>query len=157
MNRVGRGACIIPNLSISILGGIQPDVIRKIAAESHDDGFLARMLPIMLHPATVGKDAPAPSVEENYSGLVKRLTELQPPPATNPFEDHADTTISLKFDKGAQELWEELERKHLAMGQQFEIINKKLAAAFAKYDGYFGRLCLTWHCIEARVRQGAAA
>ena len=33
LNRVGRGVSIIPNLSISLLGGIQPDVIGKIAAE----------------------------------------------------------------------------------------------------------------------------
>ena len=148
LNRVGRGVSIIPNLSVSLLGGIQPDVIRKIAAESHDDGFLARMLPIMVRPAVVGRDAPAPPVAEEYGKLVERLTGLVPPSAADAFEAFADTTICLKFDQGARELREELEGKHLALAQQLEVINKKLAAAFGKYDGYFGRLCLTWHCIE---------
>jgi hypothetical protein len=148
LNRVGRGVSFIPNLSVSLLGGIQPDVIRRIAAESHDDGFLARMLPIMVRPAVVGRDAPAPPVAEEYGKLVERLTKLAPPSAADPFEAHACTTISLKFDEGAQELREELERKHLALAQQFEVINKKLAAAIGKYDGYFGRLCLIWHCVE---------
>jgi hypothetical protein len=148
LNRVGRGACIIPNLSISLLGGIQPDVIRKIAAESHDDGFLARMLPIMVRPAVVGRDAPAPPVAEEYGKLVERLTELAPPPAADAFEGFGGNTISLRFDEGARKLREELERKHLALAQQFEVMNKKLAAAFGKYDGYFGRLCLIWHCVE---------
>jgi Protein of unknown function (DUF3987) len=147
LNRVGRGVSIIPNLSISLLGGIQPDVIRRIAAESHDDGFLARLLPIMVRPAVVGRDAPAPPVAENYGELVQRLTELAPP-AADPFESIAGTTISLKFDQGARELREELEGKHLAWAQLFEVINKKLAAAIGKYDGYFGRLCVIWHCIE---------
>jgi hypothetical protein len=148
LNRVGRGARVISNLSISLLGGIQPDVIRKIAAESYDDGFLARMLVIMARPAVVGRDVPAPQVAEKYGELVGRLTELSPPPAANPFESFAGTTVSLRFDAGAQALRGELESKHLALAQKLEVINKKLAAAIGKYDGYFGRLCVIWHCIE---------
>jgi hypothetical protein len=152
LNRVSRGASIIPNLSISLLGGIQPDLIRKIAAECHDDGFLARMLAIVLRPAEVGKDAPVPPVAETYGKLVERLTELAPPQTADPYEKFAGTLdgtpIFLKFDLDTQKLREELERKHLAMAQQFEVINKKLAAAIGKYDGYFGRFCLIWHCIE---------
>jgi Protein of unknown function (DUF3987) len=91
LNRISRGASIIPNLSISLLGGIQPDVIRKIAAECHDDGFLARMLPIVLRPAEVGKDAPTPPVAETYGKLVERLTELAPPQTADPYEAFAGT------------------------------------------------------------------
>ena len=40
--------------------------------------------------------------------------------------------MTLKFDEGARELREELEGKHLALAQQFEAINKKLAAAIGK-------------------------
>jgi hypothetical protein len=148
LNRVGRGVSIIPNLSISLLGGIQPDVIRKIAADSLDDGFLARMLVIMARPAEVGRDVPAPPVAQEYAKLVDRLTELSPPPATNSFEVFVDKTITLRFDAGAQALRGELESEHLALAQQWEVINKKLAAAIGKYDGYFGRLCVIWHCIE---------
>jgi Protein of unknown function (DUF3987) len=154
LNRVSRGASIIPNLSISLLGGIQPDVIRKIAAECHDDGFLARMLPIVLRPAEVGKDAPMPPVAETYGELVERLTELAPPQTADPYEKFAGTPIFLKFDSGAQKLREQLERKHLALAQLFEVVNKKLAAAIGKYDGYFGRLCLIWHCIEHAHDEG---
>jgi Protein of unknown function (DUF3987)/Primase C terminal 2 (PriCT-2) len=142
LNRIGRGVSMIPNLSISLLGGIQPDVIRKISAESHDDGFLARMLIIMARAAVMGTDVKMLPVATTYAQLVERLTELIPPA---PF---GNIPVSLGFDAGAQKLRAELERKHLELAQQFEMINKKLAAAIGKYDGYFGRLCLLWHCIE---------
>jgi Protein of unknown function (DUF3987) len=37
VNRIGRGAVFIENLSVSILGGIQPEPIRKLADENMDD------------------------------------------------------------------------------------------------------------------------
>ena len=50
LNRINRGIGLIPNLSVSLLGGIQPDVIRRLASESYDDGFLQRMLLIVHAP-----------------------------------------------------------------------------------------------------------
>ena len=79
LNRIGRGAEIIPNLSVSLLGGIQPDVIRRLSAESYDDGFLQRMLLVMMRPADAGKDVPTPEVSKEYAELIEQLTKLQPP------------------------------------------------------------------------------
>jgi hypothetical protein len=45
VNRVGRGSSWIENLSVSLLGGIQPEPIRALANESHDDGLLQRLFP----------------------------------------------------------------------------------------------------------------
>jgi Protein of unknown function (DUF3987) len=45
VDRIGRGSWLIPNLSVCVLGGIQPDVIRKLAAETVDDGLLQRLFP----------------------------------------------------------------------------------------------------------------
>ena len=148
VNRIGRGVSMIPNLSISLLGGIQPDVIRKIAGDSHDDGFLARMLMVMARPAAISKDVPAMEITNKYEKLIKRLTELKPPPPSNPYAAFGQEVVPLCFDDGAQKLRAELEQKHLELAQAFETFNKKLAAAAGKYDGYFGRLCVLWHCIE---------
>ena len=60
LNRINRGVGLIPNLSVSLLGGIQPDVIRQLVGESYDDGFLQRMLMIVMRPAGLGKDVPTP-------------------------------------------------------------------------------------------------
>ena len=48
----------------------------------------------------------------------------------------------LRFDNNAQELRGQLEAEHLSL-MQLEIINRKLAAHIGKYDGLFGRLCVS--------------
>ena len=165
-NRVTRGEGIIPNLATSMMGGIQPDVIRKLANDSYDDGFLQRAFMIMPRAAVMGKDVPIPNIVEKYRDLVHQLIDLQAPvnvPNTDKVENmqrvgdsvrRAATSLyygqddtCLCFDDGAQELREKLERRHLELSQ-IELVNKKLAAHIGKYNGYFGRLCVVWHCIE---------
>jgi uncharacterized protein DUF3987 len=141
-NRIGRGEGIIPNLSACLLGGVQPDVIRKFAMDSYDDGFLQRMLLIMLRPAVIGQDVPKPAVADRYDNLIKRLTEL-----SAPWENFSRKPMALRFDAEAQQVRNELEHRHLEL-MQLEAINKKLASHIGKYNGYFGRLCVLWHCIE---------
>ena len=56
VSRITRGNVHIPNLSVSILGGIQPEPIRKLADGGEDDGLLQRFIPIVLRPAVGGRD-----------------------------------------------------------------------------------------------------
>jgi hypothetical protein len=135
VNRVGRGSSYITNLSACMLGGIQPDVIRKVSDETVDDGLLQRLFPIVLLPATMGKDAPATAEVARYEELVERLHESFPEGKV------------LLFDDGALAVREELERKHLDL-TQCSAVNKKLAAHIDKYNGLFARLCVLWHCVE---------
>ncbi|GIQ77089.1 DUF3987 domain-containing protein [Bradyrhizobium sp. RD5-C2] len=133
VQRVGRGAVFIENLSISLLGGIQPEPIRKIADESVDDGLLQRLLPIIVTPAKAGRDEVASPVVAEYEALVRNL--------------HCLAKATLRFDDGAQRYRQELEVKHLNL-QSLEFVHRKLAAHIGKYDGIFARLCVIWHCIE---------
>lgn len=139
INRVGRGAGVIPNNSVSILGGIQPEPLRKIAGEAVDDGLLQRLFPIVLRPATMGSDEPAPPVNARYRELVEALREMTPPGL-------AGSGI-LSFSDEAQAIRSEHEARHLEL-QALETVNRKLAAHIGKYDGLFARLCVVWHCIE---------
>ena len=146
-DRVGSGTGVIPNLSVSMLGGIQPDPMRKLVAEAHDDGLIQRLFTIVLKSATMGQDRPQLAVVNAYDNLVYSLHELQPP--TNYGEGNLVGYLPtvLHFDDSAQDLRNRLEQKHLDL-QALEAINKKLAAHIGKYDGLFGRLCVLWHCIE---------
>jgi hypothetical protein len=56
VHRIGRESALIDNLSVSMLGGIQPEAIAAIAKESVDDGLLQRLLPVVLQRATLGLD-----------------------------------------------------------------------------------------------------
>jgi len=143
VHRVGRGSVFIENLSASLIGGIQPEPIRKVADDSADDGLLQRLLPVVLKPAVEGRDEQASEVVFDYAALIRRLYQLDRPL----FGGMADGTV-LRFDEKAQAYRQELERKHLEL-QCCESINRKLASHIGKYDGIFARLCIVWHCVEA--------
>lgn len=143
VNRVGRGVVAIDNLSVSMLGGIQPEPIRRIAADAADDGLLQRLFPICLGSSSVGLDVPPAAAVGQYAGLVRRLNGLQRPVQGGLAE------TSLKFDSAAQDLRHELSERHHEMQASWEILNKKLAAHIGKYDGLFARLCVVFHCIES--------
>ena len=135
VDRIKRGSALIENLSISLLGGIQPEPMRKVAAESVDDGLIQRLIPLVLRSGVAGRDAPTGEGAESYAALIGHLHDSPEPPAPYQFSDAA---LALR---------EELERKHLEL-MSCEVINRKLAAHIGKYDGLFARLCLLWHMIE---------
>ena len=145
MNRIQRGAFVIENTGLSLFGGIQPDLIRKIAGESYDDGLVQRLLPIVLRPGTVGHDVERPAVEDDYAELVTALFKLTADDIM--LSNFFARGNYLEFDNNAQQVRQARERRHDEL-KKLGIINKKLAAHCGKLDGYFARLCLIWHCIE---------
>ncbi|MBP0439542.1 DUF3987 domain-containing protein [Tianweitania sediminis] len=150
VNRVGRGASVVPNLSVSLLGGIQPEPIRAIANDSHDDGLLQRLLPVSLRAGKLGKDVPMPDVAASYSGVIERLTQLRKPMRGGM------TEVPLRFSPAAQVVWQEVAGRNYDLAQSWETVNVKLAAHIGKYNGIFARLCLIWHCIESKGERPAS-
>lgn len=147
VNRIGRGVKIIENLSVSMLGGIQPEAIAAVAKESVDDGLLQRLLPVVLQRASVGQDAPVSSTAERYEALVEQLTAISicgTASFGNSRDD--DECLTLYFSDEALAIREKLEARHLAL-MDIEGINRKLASHIGKYDGIFARLCVVWHSI----------
>jgi hypothetical protein len=118
-NRIGRGSFIIPNLSVSMLGGIQAELIRKLAADGVDDGLLQRICPIVLQTSpTMGQDEPNDSASY-YGDLIDQLHLMRIP------------NFVLRFDDSAQEIRNRLEQKHLDL-MTCEAVSKKLAAHIGK-------------------------
>jgi len=141
VNRVSRKSILIENLSISILGGVQPDAIRKIVSDSTDDGLIQRFIPVVLRPSGVDKDVEMPDVAGEYDALIERLHALEAPQSFLGKQP-------MQFDDDARQVREELARKHHRIVSSIEGFNKKLAAHIGKWDGMFPRLCIIWHCIE---------
>lgn len=123
----------IENIGCSILGGIQPDVIRRIADGGADDGLLQRFLPVVLRAPKMGADVPRPSSRAPYHDAVTGLRALGP--------------VDLTFDAGAREIFERFERDMFEM-RGVELVNRKLASHLDKLLGIFGRLCIVWHCLQ---------
>jgi hypothetical protein len=145
-NRIGRGLVFVPNLSVCLLGGIQPEPIRAIANDMQDDGLLQRILPVVLGNALIGTDEPQSATNGMYGALVNRMHRLEKP--------HGKIVdVNLRFESGAQAIRAAMEVKHHEMMQTWEVINKKLAAHIGKYDSFFARLCVVFHCIESAGTQ----
>jgi hypothetical protein len=145
-NRIGRGAGMIDNLSVCVLGGIQPEPIRAIVSDAHDDGLIQRLFPIVLKPATLGDDDPPPSnAMKAYSDTILALTRAE----IAAYDGYIDTgdPKRLAFSPEANEVRREMEKKHLNM-MSIELVNRKLAAHIGKYDGLFARLCVCFHALE---------
>ncbi len=134
LNRVGRGAVVIENLSISFIGGIQPDPLRRIVSSTQDDGLIQRMIPIILEPSQIGHDERCPDVQSVYNFTVTMLRFIR-------------TSQNLRFDEDAQILRGQREAKHLRL-MSAELVSPKLASHIGKYDGLFARLCIIWHALE---------
>ena len=140
INRVGRGSFLLPNVSACILGGIQPDAIRRIVADAVDDGLLQRFFPIVLRTSNLPKDEPLPGAVELYAGAVRILVKLKPQ--------------TLQLDHAAHDIRRALVQRHHGFGA-CESISKMLAAHMGKYDGLFARLCIVWHILSDPWNQPA--
>lgn len=150
VDRVGRGSIYVPNLSASLVGGIQPELIRSIARDSHDDGLLQRLFPIVLRRGRMGKDVPMPDVAKDYQRLIERLAGMKQ-------AKRGDFPVdAVRFSPEAQAIWREVTNRNFELSSSWEAVNSKLAAHFGKYDGMFARLCLVWHCIESEGDRPAA-
>lgn len=141
VDRVGRGSFLIENLSVSILGGVQPDTIRRIMQDATDDGLIQRFIPIILRRADPERDIEVPAVDHEYEALIDRLHDMKP--SANFFG-----VQPLQFDDDARAIREEMSARHYRMVNAIEGFNPKLSSHIGKYDGLFPRLCVVWHCVE---------
>ena len=139
VDRIERGQAYLENISLTILGGIQPDLIRKVTGSPDDDGLVQRLTPIRLRSGRVaGHDLQAALDMEDFAVLVPQLLGLQPPGSG----EH------LKFDAGAQKIQREFSSENGLLVQGFERFNQKFSTALGKQDGLFARLCVIWHAVE---------
>src|SRR5262249_51986948 len=75
VDRIPRGELHLPNLSASLLGGIQPARLAQIHGLT-TDGLLQRFLPTMMGPSQLALDRA--SDDEAYSQLIRELIFAKP-------------------------------------------------------------------------------
>ena len=75
IDRVRRGEIFVKNLSVSVLGGIQPARLAELQGLT-SDGLLQRFLPVMMKSSSFPRDQP--SEIESYSTLVHQLIFAEP-------------------------------------------------------------------------------
>lgn len=139
VDRVMRGTILVPNWSASILGGIQPDSIRRISGQMYDDGLLQRFMVVCGKPVPGGSQDRSPDMDavKAYRGLLDELF------ATGPSER------PVKLSEGAHR-WREAISTFSHGLAQADMLTTSFRSHLGKWDGLFARVLLVFHCIEAR-------
>jgi hypothetical protein len=75
VDRVSRGEIYIGNLSVSLIGGIQPARLNELHGLT-SDGLLQRFLPVMQRASTFPQDC-ASDDQENYHALIYKLIKAK--------------------------------------------------------------------------------
>lgn len=140
VDRVMRGTLKIPNWSVSMIGGIQPDAIRRIANNMTDDGLMQRFMII------VGGNMPEQDRPEDakasraFSELIDHLYAVTA--GSNP--------VTLTED--AHQVREALNH-YTAEMIDYPALPGGLKSHLGKWSGLFARLLLIFHAIECAARQ----
>ena len=149
IDRVQRGAFAVPNWSACLLGGIQPEVIARIAQDAADDGLLQRFLFAVVRHAAPGEDrAPDSAAVERYRALIPALTALHPAAGL----DGTPRPVTLTAEGHAhRQTIDALARLLAALPNA----SPRRQAAAGKLPGLFARVALAFHLVgiaDARAR-----
>jgi hypothetical protein len=137
IDRQGGRMIFAPNWSCSILGGIQPSIMQRIALRMGEDGMLQRFMVVISGAATLGEErSPDMGALERWGSIVTRLVAMRP----------ADEPCKLAY--GAQILRTKASRW---IYERFatESVPGPMTGYIMKWEGLFPRLMLTYHLIAA--------
>jgi hypothetical protein len=137
-----KASFLVPNLSVSIIGGIQPEKLRSIAKDLHDDGLIQRAFVIRAGAGKRGIDRePNRHAKNAYAALLERLVNLTPAVPAKP--------IKLDFDaQGDRDIVEDLAQAFIALPTTPAAFKQHLA----KWPGRFNRLLLLFHVIDGGIK-----
>lgn len=136
VDRVMRGNVSIPNWSACMVGGIQPDMIKKVAANMGEDGLMQRFMIIVGGNTGNEQDRPEDTdAKLAYGSLIERLHRIMP----------SDTPTLLS--DGAHEVRERLCLFANELST-YGALPGGLKSHLGKWSGLFARLLLTYHVID---------
>lgn len=138
VDRVMRGSVHIPNFSVSMIGGIQPDAIRRIAKDMTDDGLMQRfMIVIGSNCVELDRTEDGP-VTRSFADLLDHLHAIS----------GGATPVTL--DEDAHTIREAL-NAYSAELADYPALPGGLRSHLGKWSGLFARLLLIYHAIECQA------
>ena len=132
-DRVSRTS-VVNNLLVTVCGGIQPEKLAAFA-DLMDDGFLQRLIPVIVGPSSIGVDEPQPSAVEAYTLRLQGLVDMPAAPGA-------------ALSNAAYEIREQLERDLFAL-EQSEPLGPKFSSFVGKLPGIWGRLALVLSHVDS--------
>jgi Protein of unknown function (DUF3987) len=153
-DRIGRGSIHIPNLCITIFGGIQPDKLRTyleiIERELGNDGLLRRFQLLVYPDPQVWEwrdRRPLPDAADRVFEVVKNLSDFDPLQWGAEAPSSGSTIPAFRFAEAAQSIFvawlTELHRERLPA-----IDHPLVAQHLTKYEKLFPGLALILHLVE---------
>lgn len=135
IDRKGGGTIHIPHLAISVLGGIQPDKLKRSFLDGDDDGLAARIL--WFWPDSLPLTRPTQAASHEFIRMAfGKLSSLQPSKDNDGhFHPHP---IQLTSD--AQDIFQKWRVKH---SLELKETAGTLASAYGKHFGLLLRVALT--------------
>ena len=135
IDRITRGSVVVPNWSTCIIGGVQPDMMRRVANGMGNDGLLQRFMVLVAKPAVLDEDrSPDMRAMERCGELFEQLAAMQP------------SGNAVRLSEEAHQSREKVARYAKRMIDAFD--NPHMQAWLGKWDGLYARLLLTYHVIE---------
>jgi len=139
VDRKGAGSTYIPRPSVSIIGGIQPEMLTELSEEANRrDGFVERILmawphakPMTWNEATIDETS-AWEVEYIFRKLRVRVVGT-------------DSDIVLKFSSEARRLFGNWYNDN---GRIIAETSGIASGCYAKYPGQLARIALVLHCLH---------
>ena len=126
----------VPSWGGCIIGGIQPEVLSRISAKLGADGMLQRFQIIVAAPKRqVPKRAADQDAVKQWNRVQENLAAMQAPPYAITLSPEA----AAYMDEQAQWISQSMQAGFVA----------SLVSALGKWEGLWGRLAITSHCIEA--------
>jgi hypothetical protein len=130
IDRIKRGELHVRNLSVSILGCIQPQRLAEIQGLT-SDGLLQRYVPVMMSTASFPQDCACADEAEAYSRLVRELIFAKP--------------ARLIMDDAALKIMDELRRYLFDIEQTSGGLSEGFQSFVGKLQGIAGTLALILH------------
>jgi hypothetical protein len=138
IDRISRGAVAVPNWSACLLGGIQPEPMRRLAGRMADDGLVQRFLVVHSRRTGAGEDrAPDEIAIHGYRDLIGSLVDSRPNP------DGSPVTLSDDAHEHRELVMHVVERIMILPDT-----SPAFRAHLSKWPGIFARLLLVFHLAE---------
>jgi hypothetical protein len=135
----------VPRAAVSLIGGVQPDILRRAIGHEHmQDGLCARLLVVMppLRPVRWSDATVDPTIEAKVSEVYDKLLGLDGAADAN--GRPAPYPISLAPD--AKKVWVKYYNRHR---EEQADLDTDLAAAWSKLEAYTARFALIIQMVRA--------
>jgi Protein of unknown function (DUF3987) len=137
-DRVGRGTTHVEVNAVHVLGGIQPDVIRRLAPEWGGNGMMQRFMIVIAKTARQGIDrAPDSEAISTIQDAIRALMDLQ----------WSSFVPTFRFSREADECRQKIVAFASDLIRQ-PGIPLSLSSWLDKFEGEWARLCMAFHFIE---------